>query len=104
MIIAKPIDKGGLMFEVKIYKPVEGGMILKVMSGEEVAKRTFDREMSTGTTGQHLQLGRWRTQAAKPHVKCLGCSNTFRKIANRKFCSEDCGNVYRHSLEKNEKK
>jgi len=88
------------MFEVKIYKQVEGGMILKVLSGEEVAKRTFDKELG----GENLQLGRWRTQAAKPHVKCLGCSNTFRKIANRKFCSEDCGNVYRHSLEKNEKK
>jgi len=88
------------MFEVKIYKQVQGGMILKVLSGKKVAKMAFDKEMG----GENLQLGRWRTQAAKPHVKCLNCSNTFQKIANRKFCSENCGIVYRHSLEKNEKK
>ena len=88
------------MFEVKIYKQVQGGMILKVLSGEEAAKRSFEREMAGGS----LQLGRWRIQAAKPHVKCLHCSNTFQKTTNKKFCSENCGIVYRHSLEKNEKK
>ncbi len=86
-----------MTFEVKIYQPVDGKLVLKErISGQEVADRTFEREMS----GKQAQMVRWRKQAKKPNIKCLNCPTTFRKIANRKFCSTKCGIVYRYALAK----
>lgn len=80
------------MFQVKVYKPVDGKMVLQeVVSGQDASDITFNREMQW----KHDQLKRWREENKRPYVKCLHCSNTFKQAFGKKYCSAKCGKLFK---------
>ena len=86
-----------MMFETKIYKPVDGKMVLQeVVPAQEGADRTFNREMKW----KHNQLKRWREEDKRPDIKCLNCLTLFKQQFGKKYCSAKCGNIYRNEKDK----
>ena len=86
-----------MMFETKIYKPVDGKMVLQeVVSAQDGADRTFNREMRW----KHNQLKRWREEKKRPDIKCLNCFTPFKQAYGKKYCSAKCGNIYRDEKDK----